>query len=137
MMLFARSSLITLLCGLVLAGSALAQGAPQLPAAVHVMKMGSQSMLTGTNGMTLYISKTDPAGKSICNGACAALWPPVTASADAKPVGDFTIITRDDGSLQWAYKGHPLYFWKNDKAPGDMTGQGVANGRWQVAYLSS
>jgi predicted lipoprotein with Yx(FWY)xxD motif len=24
-------------------------------------------------------------------------------------VGDWTIITRDDGALQWVYKGHPVY----------------------------
>jgi predicted lipoprotein with Yx(FWY)xxD motif len=100
------------------------------------MKMGSQSMLTGTNGMTLYTTDADTAGsgKSTCSGPCATNWPPLAAAADAKPVGKFTIITRDDGSLQWAYAGKPLYFWKNDKQPGDMTGEGVA-GKWHVAYL--
>ena len=28
--------------------------------------------------------------------------PPVTAAADAKPSGDWTIVTRDDGAGQWA-----------------------------------
>ena len=39
--------------------------------------------------------------------------------------GDLSVITRDDGSKQVAYKGLPLYFWQNDKAPGDVTGNGV------------
>jgi predicted lipoprotein with Yx(FWY)xxD motif len=106
------------------------------PPAVKLMKMGGQSMLTGANGMTLYTTDADTAaaGKSTCNGPCAAIWPPLAAAADAKPVGKFTIITRDDGSLQWAYAGKPLYNWKNDKQPGDMTGEGVA-GKWHVAYL--
>lgn len=113
-------------------GTAVAQTKPALPAVVKIATMGSSSMLTGTNGMTLYTEDTDTGGKSMCNGPCATNWPPLTAAAGAKPVGDFTIITRDDGTLQWAYKGKPLYYWKNDKAPGDMTGDGVA-GRWHVA----
>jgi len=31
------------------------------------------------------------------------------ATATSKPMGDYTIIARDDGSKQWAYKGRPLY----------------------------
>ncbi len=42
--------------------------------------------------MTLYTESTDTDGKSMCNGACAQNWPPLTAAADAKPVGNFTII---------------------------------------------
>jgi hypothetical protein len=73
-------------------------------------------LLTGaTGGMTLYTHDADASGKSTCNGPCAASWPPLTAETGAKPVGKYTIVTRDDGSLQWAYDGKPLYFWKNDK----------------------
>jgi predicted lipoprotein with Yx(FWY)xxD motif len=137
MMLLPRLSLIALFCALVIGGSALAQGAPQLPSAVHVTKRGSQSVLTGAGGMTLYTSNSDPPGKSMCNGACATDWPPLTASADAKLVGDFTIIARDDGTPQWAYKGQPPLLLEERQGPGDTTGQGVGNGRWQVAYLTS
>lgn len=102
------------------------------PKPIAVVTMGANSMLTGAGGMTLYIEDTDVGGKSVCNGPCAANWPPLAAPADAKPAGNYTIITRDDGSLQWAYNGKPLYYWKNDKQPGDTTGDGVA-GRWHVA----
>jgi len=44
------------------------------------------------------------------------------------PMGNYSIITRDDGSKQWAYKGRPLYNWKNDKKPGDITGDGSPTG---------
>jgi predicted lipoprotein with Yx(FWY)xxD motif len=54
------------------------------------------------------------------------------AATDAKPAGDYTVITRDDGSKQWAYKGKPLYSWVKDQKPGDKTGEGVA-GAWHVA----
>jgi predicted lipoprotein with Yx(FWY)xxD motif len=46
-------------------------------------------------------------------------------------VGKFTVITRDDGSAQWAYHGKPLYLWVRDKAPGDTTGDGVRG--WNAA----
>lgn len=41
------------------------------------------------------------------------------------------MITRDDGSKQWAYKGKPVYYWVKDKAAGDKTGDGVA-GVWHI-----
>jgi predicted lipoprotein with Yx(FWY)xxD motif len=112
---------------LALASSALAAGEP---VGIKV----SDGMLTNTAGMTLYTFDNDPAGagKSVCNGPCAANWPPVMAAADAKPSGDYTIVTRDDGAKQWAYKGKPLYLWVKDQKPGDKTGDGF-NKVWQVA----
>jgi predicted lipoprotein with Yx(FWY)xxD motif len=112
---------------LALASSALAAGEP---VGIKV----SDGMLTNTAGMTLYTFDNDPAGggKSVCNGPCAANWPPVMAAADAKPSGDYTIVTRDDGAKQWAYKGKPLYLWVKDQKPGDKTGDGF-NKVWHVA----
>ena len=113
-------------------GTALAQSSTPLPPTVKIAQKADASMFTGANGMTLYTFDPDPVGKSVCNGPCAVHWPPLGASADAKPVGTFTIVTRDDGALQWAYDGKPLYFWFKDKAPGDTTGDGVG-GKWHVA----
>jgi predicted lipoprotein with Yx(FWY)xxD motif len=91
-------------------------------------------VLTNSAGMTLYTFDRDEAGsgKSVCNGPCATNWPPLAAAADAKPAGGYTIVTRDDGTKQWAYKGKPLYLWTKDQKPGDMTGQGF-NNVWQAA----
>ncbi len=84
----------------------------------------ANGMLVDVNGMTLYTFDKDTAGsgKSTCNGPCATLWPPVMAAADAKPEGDMTIVTRDDGAKQWAYKGKPVYLYKSDMKAGDKTG---------------
>ncbi len=92
------------------------------------------SVLTNSAGMTLYTFDKDAvgSGKSACNGPCATNWPPLLASADAKPSGDYTIITRDDGAKQWAYKGKPLYLWIKDTKPGDRTGDGF-NNAWRLA----
>ena len=91
-------------------------------------------VLVGPNQMTLYTFDKDAAGsgKSVCNGQCAAAWPPLMAQADARADGNWTIVTRDDGSKQWAYKGMPLYYWVKDQKPGDKTGDGVAN-VWRLA----
>ena len=92
----------------------------------------SGGMLTNGAGMTLYTFDNDAGGKSACNGPCAANWPPLMAAADAKASGDWTIITRDDGAKQWAYKGKPLYLWSKDTKAGDKTGDNF-NNVWHVA----
>lgn len=94
----------------------------------------ADGVLVGGSGMTLYTFDRDPAGagKSVCNGPCAQNWPPLAAAADAAGSGDWTVVVRDDGSRQWAYKGKPLYFWTKDQKPGDRTGDGF-NGVWHVA----
>ena len=90
--------------------------------------------LTNAGGMTLYTfdKGTAGSGKSVCNGPCATSWPPLAATATDKATGDYTIVTRDDGAKQWAYKGKPLYLWVNDKKAGDKTGDGVG-GVWKTA----
>lgn len=89
--------------------------------------------LVDTHGMTLYVFDKDANGKSFCNGPCAVNWPPLMAQADSAVTGDYAIIIRDDGSRQWAYKGRPLYTWKNDRKPGDTTGDGFLDNTWHVA----
>ncbi len=74
------------------------------------------------NGMTLYTFDKDASGKSMCNDECAKEWPPLPVAADGKASGDWTIVTRDDGSKMWAYEGHPLYTFIEDKKAGDVTG---------------
>lgn len=88
-------------------------------------------VLTNAAGMTLYTFDKDADGKSACNGPCAANWPPLMAAGDAKASGDWTIVTRDDGGKQWAYKGKPVYLWAKDQKPGDKTGDGF-NNVWHV-----
>jgi predicted lipoprotein with Yx(FWY)xxD motif len=94
----------------------------------------SDGVFVGSNGMTLYTFDRDAAGsgKSVCNGPCAQNWPPLMAAAGAATSGDWAVVTRDDGSKQWAYKGKPLYFWVKDQKAGDRTGDGV-NNVWRLA----
>ncbi len=113
---FGTAAALALALALALAASlAHAQEAPGM------MKDG---IMVDAKGMTLYTFDRDTAGsgKSACNGQCAALWPPLMAAAADKDKGDWTVVTRDDGSKQWAYKGKPLYFYKPDVKAGDKTG---------------
>ncbi|WP_326540712.1 COG4315 family predicted lipoprotein [Pseudorhodoferax sp.] len=88
-------------------------------------------VLVGPNGMTLYTFDKDAGGKSVCNGPCATNWPPFLAGDADKAAGDYTVLTRDDGKKQWAFKGKPLYYWAKDGKAGDTTGDGF-NGVWHV-----
>ena len=81
-------------------------------------------VLATPSGATVYTFDKDTAGngKSACNGPCAQLWPPVAPQASDTATGDWSIVTRDDGSKQWAYKGWPLYTYAKDAKPGDKSG---------------
>ncbi len=89
----------------------------------------ANGVLATPAGATLYTFDKDAAGsgKSACNGPCATNWPPLPAQASDTGSGDFSVVTRDDGSKQWAYKGWPLYTFAKDAKAGDTTGDGKGN----------
>ena len=96
--------------------------------------MVDDGMLVGPTGMTLYTFARDTAGseKSACNGPCATNWPPLIAGEKDPTANGYTVIQREDGRRQMAYKGQPLYYWSKDVKPGDKGGAGM-NQVWQVA----
>lgn len=98
-----------------------------------LMDTAKGKVFADAKGMTLYYWDKDSKAVSKCYGRCAKNWPPLMASASDKASGEWTIIKRKDGSLQWAYDGKPLYLWVKDKKPGDTTGDGVGK-TWHVAH---
>lgn len=79
--------------------------------------------LNDSSGKPLYTFARDTTpGKSACNGPCATAWPPLAATPTDKDAGDWTVITRDDGGKQWAYKGQPLYTYAKDTPGQPATG---------------
>jgi predicted lipoprotein with Yx(FWY)xxD motif len=106
----------------------------------HAIKLaekdGVGKFLTDAKGMTLYIFRKDSPGKSVCAGPCVVKWPLYFREKVAVPegvtAGDFGTITREDGKKQTTYKGWPLYYYEGDKAPGDVSGQGLGT-VWFVA----
>jgi len=103
------------------------------------------SFLTDGGGRAVYLFMADSTGKSTCDGACAAAWPPVIATGQPSASGgaqasDLSTITRSDGTKQVTYNGHPLYYFQGDTGPGTDRGQGL-NGFgalwWLVAPTGS
>lgn len=116
--------------------AAMSLAAMSMANATPPTKAGSSAkgeILTDAKGMSLYTFDKDAGGKSACNGPCATNWPVLKASASDQASGDYTIITRDDGSKQWAYKGKPLYTFAKDQKAGDVSGDGFLNGAWHLA----
>jgi predicted lipoprotein with Yx(FWY)xxD motif len=99
--------------------AALALPAMAFAAEPVMMKDG---VMADHKGMTLYTFDKDTGGKSVCTGECAEHWPPFKAEAGAKAEGKWTVVKRDDGTMQWAYDGKPLYYFMKDKKPGDKEG---------------
>jgi predicted lipoprotein with Yx(FWY)xxD motif len=88
--------------------------------------------LVDKNGISLYDFEIDTPTQSKCvQAACVNFWPIFTVTSGA-PVASGKVrarllgtITRADGTKQVTYNGHPLYYFKNDKAAGDIKGQKI------------
>ena len=96
-------------------------------------------VLADAKGLTLYWYAKDTRMSSACTGSCATAWPPLTGKPEAamgvRLVGKFGTITRANGMLQATYKGHPLYPYAGDVAPGQVKGNGV-DGVWHVIRVN-
>lgn len=110
----------------------LTRGATAL-AALLLSAIAAQAaeMVTAQNGMTLYTFDKDKDGVSACYDACAAAWPPYLGKEGDAMAKDWTLVKRNDGTMQWAYDGKPVYFFKDDAAKGDAKGDGL-KGIWHV-----
>ena len=114
---------------------------PTAAAAVGLKTASSSAgtIVVDANGMSVYFFTKDvkDSGTSACTGACLTMWPPVTSTA-ATPTaegvsGTLGTITTPDGAKQVTLNGLPLYYYAQDKKPGDILGQGVSD----VWYLAS
>jgi len=88
-------------------------------------------LVASSNQMTVYTFDKDVAGSgaSTCTGGCLTNWPALTVATGDTPTGGSgvtgtlgTIVRTDNGATQVTYNGLPLYFFLNDKAPGDTNG---------------
>lgn len=92
--------------------------------------------MTDFNGMTLYTYDKDTAGVSNCTAGCLKAWPAYSSGATAQSTlpENISVITRTDGSKQFAWKGMPLYYYVSDTKAGDITGDGVG-GVWHIVKM--
>lgn len=96
---------------------------------VATTKGAQGTYLVGPSGRALYLWVADTSGTSSCSGACAKVWPPLIthgkpAAGSGVNAADLGTTTRTDGTMEVTYKGHPLYYYISDGAPGQTTGQG-------------
>jgi predicted lipoprotein with Yx(FWY)xxD motif len=89
------------------------------------------TVLTTADGMTLYTYDKDTVGQSTCYGECAQNWHPYLSNGTSMPSGKMTLVTRSDGSQQWAYDGRPLYTFTQDTTAGQVNGNDFHN-NWHV-----
>ena len=101
-------------------------------APVKIVDSDHGKVLIDDRGRTLYTLDKDEGGTSRCTWLCAAVWPPLKAQVDIRPSEPWSVVARDSGDLQWAYRGRPLYRYRRDARPGDIVGDGV-EGTWHVA----
>ena len=91
----------------------------------------SGAVLADSNGMTLYtLLTTGP-----CVDRCLDTWTPLTAPMAAIQTGDWTLLARTDGAIQWAHKGLALYGCTNDAVPGDTQCEGPEHGGGRAVRL--
>jgi predicted lipoprotein with Yx(FWY)xxD motif len=109
----------------------------QMIAAATNAKLGQ--VLVNDKGMTLYLFVADTGTASTCYTTCATIWPPVLTTGAPQPrtgaqASLLGTATRTDGKVEVTYAGHPLYYFVQDKAAGDITGQGINGfgGLWWV-----
>ena len=124
---FLKQTLILSLCAWLVAGCGWFKSVER-PARFEI------DQLIDASGQSLYTFDRDVAysGKSLCDGPCTTLWRPFLAATGAHRIDDFALITRPDGTRQWAYRGKPLYRYAEDRGPGDALGDGVEN-LWRLA----
>ena len=123
------------IAALVVLGIAVAQaGGPAPPPPVSggrsILKtatIGGVTVLTNTQGFTLYWFAPDTPTRSACSGVCAGYWPPVIGTPSAGPgiTGKLGTIKRPDGTTQATYNRHPLYTYVGDTAPGQAFGNNL------------
>lgn len=96
------------------------------------------TILTDSDGNTLYVFFADTDGDSTCYDDCAENWPALRARGELE-AGDgvdaslLGTTERTDGVLQVTYGGQPLYFFAGDQQPGDTNGQGIGDVWFVVA----
>jgi predicted lipoprotein with Yx(FWY)xxD motif len=109
---------------------------PDVPYDVQIIQESGRYVLRTMDGAKpLYTYDKDQPGKSNCEGACAAAWPPLRVGARSKPVLHWTVVVRGDGVRQWAFDRRPVYTFARDRES-MATGDGIG-GVWHLLPTTS
>ena len=135
-----------LLASLVAVIAVLALAAPSgamAGATVSVRDSRFGRILTDGRGFTLYLFTRERTSRSRCYGQCAVAWPPLLTTGKPRAAGaarswHLGTTRRADGTRQVTYRGHPLYYYVNEKQPLQVLCQNVFEfgGLWLVVSPS-
>jgi predicted lipoprotein with Yx(FWY)xxD motif len=100
--------------------------------------LGAPGFTAPTSGHTVYILSGDTPTSLECTVAsgCTGVWPPIAPPAGVALSTGFTAFARpDNGAMQLAYQGHPLYTFSGDSAAGMTNGNGLVSfgGTWSIS----
>jgi predicted lipoprotein with Yx(FWY)xxD motif len=125
-----------LLCALAFAGPAYAETSEEdimrmfIPAEISLIRDNGKYTFQSALAVPFYTFDRDEPNKSNCTGKCAETWWPVRTKGQSTPMVPWTLVARDDGRAQLAYKGQPIYYYVDDKV-GEKFGDGI-DGEWHV-----
>ena len=112
-------------------------------AALGVATTSLGPVLVDSKGMTVYLLTADKPGQSSCAAQCLQFWPSVPAPGGKVPAvsglsAPLGVTKATNGASMLTAGGWPLYTFSGDRAPGDVTGQGMVNfgGTWYVVSPS-
>jgi predicted lipoprotein with Yx(FWY)xxD motif len=120
-------------------GGSHASTGPKGAAQVNLASTGLGKILADSKGRSLYLFEADKGANSVCYGACASYWPPLTTSGKPSVGGGISMsklgtVARRGGTRQVTFDGHPLYYFAGDSAAGQTNGEGLTDfgGGWDV-----
>lgn len=102
---------------------------------VHTLEDGREILADEKTGLTLYTFDVDEPGVSKCFDRCLKVWPVIATEQEHLPL-PFSIHIREDGTRQIVFKDSPLYFYRKDKEPGDILGDGVGE-VWHLVDINA
>jgi predicted lipoprotein with Yx(FWY)xxD motif len=98
------------------------------------VKGQNETILTDSNGITLYTFERDTANVSNCSGGCLSEWPPQHVPNGVTVQAPFATIKGNDGQTQLTLNGLPLYHYDDDQKPGDTFGEYTG---WDVIVIQN
>ena len=131
--------LAALAIALVVVAGASASGSSKVVAKEAQSESLEATVLTRTNGHTLYSLSVETHGRFVCTGGCLGTWKPLVVAQGVKPKGPVKLgtIRRPDGKTQVTFKGRPLYSFNGDAGAGEANGEGFKDvGTWHAARVA-
>lgn len=87
---------------------------PEVPPGFTIIATSTGRMIATDTRTSVYVSDADRPGQSDCRDQCLQSWTPVVAPAFARQRGDWSVVEREPGVRQWAFRKQPLYTYRHD-----------------------